>query len=134
MHLYELIKKLSKNKKIIVYIDMDGVIASYDVGKLFDIENKRPLYTNIKTLSKWTELKNAELRILSVCRFDSQITEKNAWLEQYAPFFEKSKRNIISKQSNSSIILTLHYLKSLQVDEQIVLVDNENEIFKTIHG
>ncbi len=76
MHLYELIKKLSKNKKIIVYIDMDGVIASYDVGKLFDIENKRPLYTKIKTLSKWTELKNAELRILSVCRFDSQITEK----------------------------------------------------------
>lgn len=117
MHLYELIKKLSKNKKIIVYIDMDGVIASYDVGKLFDIENKIPLYTNIKTLSKWTEL-------------------KNAWLDQYVPFFEKSKRNIISKQSNSScssIILTLHYLKSLQVDEQIALVDNENEIFKTIH-
>lgn len=58
MHFYELIKKLSENKKIIVYIDMDGVIASYELGKPFDFENKRPLHTNIKTLSKLVELKN----------------------------------------------------------------------------
>lgn len=58
MHFYGLIKKLSKNKKVIVYIDMDVVIASYELVNPFDFENKRPLYTNIKTLSKLAELKN----------------------------------------------------------------------------
>lgn len=51
MHFYELIKKLVEHKKTIIYVDMDGVIASYDVGKPFDFINKRPLYNNIKTLS-----------------------------------------------------------------------------------
>ena len=54
MHFYELIKKLTEDKKTIIYVDMDGVIASYDFGKPLDFKNKRPLTTNIKTFSKST--------------------------------------------------------------------------------
>lgn len=136
MHFYELIKKLSKTKKTIVYVDMDGVIASYDFGKPLNFENKRPLFTNIKTLSKLSDLENIELHILSVCRLDSQIIEKNVWLDKYAPFFERNKRNIISKQSSpkcSSKKLKLNYLKSLKSEEQIVLIDDDNEVLETIH-
>lgn len=64
------------------------------------------------------------------------MIEKNVWLDQYALFFEKGKRNIISNQSNPSCSLKklkLNYLKSLQEEEQIVLVDDDNEVLKTIH-
>jgi len=137
MHFYKLIKKLSATQKTIIYVDMDGVIASYDFGKPLDFANKRPLSTNIKTLSKLCKLKNVELHILSICKTDNQIKEKNDWLDKYAAFFEKDKRTIISKESNlnySSKQLKLNYLKSLGIKEQVVLIDDDNEILKTIHN
>ena len=76
MHFYELIKKIIEDKKTIIYVDMDGVIASYDFGKPLDFKNKRPLTTNIKTLSQLYNLKNVELHILSVCRFNNEVSEK----------------------------------------------------------
>lgn len=135
MHFYELIQKQTKNKKTRIYVDMDGVIASYNIGKPYDFENKRPLTTNIKTLSKINNLENTELFILSICKKDSQIKEKNNWLDKYAPFFQKDNRIIISKESNpnlSSKELKLNYLKSLKTDNQIILIDDDNEIIKTI--
>lgn len=135
MHFYELIQKQTKNKKTRIYVDMDGVIASYNIGKPYDFENKRPLTTNIKTLSKINNLENTELFILSICKKDSQIKEKNNWLDKYAPFFQKDNRIIISKESNpnlSSKELKLDYLKSLKTDNQIILIDDDNEIIKTI--
>ena len=135
MHFYELIQKQTKNKKTRIYVDMDGVIASYDIGKPYDFENKRPLTTNIKTLSKINNLENTELFILSICKKDSQIKEKNNWLDKYAPFFQKDNRIIISKESNpnlSSKELKLNYLKSLKTNNQIILIDDDNEIIKTI--
>ncbi len=137
MHFYELIKNLNKDKKIIIYVDMDGVIASYDFGKPLDFKNKRPLTTNIKTLKQLCNLKNVELHILSVCRFDIEVNEKNEWLDKYAPFFEKDKRTIISKESYphySSKDLKLNYLKSLKTEEQIIFIDDDNEILKTVRN
>ncbi len=136
MHFYELMKELSKDKNIIIYFDMDGVMASYDFGKPLDFVNKRPLLSNIKTISKLCELENVELHILSICRRDSQVKEKNDWLDKYAPFFDKDKRMIISKESNpnyTSKELKLNYLKSLKVREQIVFVDDDNEVLSTVH-
>ena len=135
MHFYELIKKISKDKKLTIYVDMDGVISSYDFGKPLNFKNKRPLTTNINTLKKLTSLENVDLCILSICVFDKQIKDKNNWLDKYAPFFEKDKRIIISRESfdnSSSKELKLNYLKSLKNDNYI-LIDDDNEILKTIH-
>ena len=89
MYFYNLINKLSKEENIIIYVDMDGVIASYDFGKPLDFANKRPLITNIKTLEKVSHLKNVELHILSVCRKKREINDKNDWLDKYAKFLKK---------------------------------------------
>lgn len=136
MHFYEIIKQLSEDKKLIIFVDMDGVIASYDFGKPLDFENKRPLTININALKKISTLENVELNILSICRKDYQILEKNNWLDKYAPFFDKDKRNIISKESNpnySSKELKSNYLNSLETKEQIVLIDDDNEVLHHIH-
>ena len=135
MHFYELIKDLSENNKLKIYVDMDGVIACYDVGKAYDFRNKRPLFTNIETLRKISALDNVELNILSICGLDSQIDEKNDWLDEYALFFDRSGRNIISKESNpgiSSKELKLRFLKSLNTEDKIILIDDDNDILHTI--
>lgn len=135
MYFFELIKKISENKETIIYVDMDGVIASFDLGKPFDFENKRPVYTNINTLKKISELKNVELCILSICRTNNQIKEKNNWLDKYAPFFDKNNRNILSKETYpdfSSKELKANFLKKLNKDKQIILIDDDNSILKYI--
>ena len=104
MHFYELIKKLTEDKKTIIYVDMDGVIASYDFGKPLDF---------------------------------NEVNEKNEWLNKYAPFFEKDKRTIIPKESYphySSKELKLNYLKSLKNDEQIIFIDDDNEVLRTVRN
>lgn len=135
MYFYELIKELSKDKKLTIYVDMDGVIAAYELGKPLDFSNKRPLKTNINTLHKVSNLKNVELHILSICRKDSQIKEKNDWLDKYAPFFDNDKRVIISKESNpnySSRELKENYLNSLKKEEQLVLIDDDNGVLDEV--
>ncbi len=87
MHFYNLIKNLSSEKELVIFVDMDGVISSYDVGKPLDFLNKRPLKENINKLEKINELPNIELYILSICRKNFQIEEKDIGLDKYAPFF-----------------------------------------------
>ena len=117
MHFYNLIKNLSSEKELVIFVDMDGVISSYDVGKPLDFLNKRPLKENINKLEKINELPNIELYILSICRKNFQIEEKNIWLDKYAPFFKRENRIIISKQetdNTSSPEIKANYLKNVK--------------------
>ncbi|MBQ8193286.1 MAG: hypothetical protein IJZ46_04385 [Bacilli bacterium] len=128
---------MTEDKKTIIYVDMDDVIASYDFGKPLDFKNKRPLTTNIKTLSLLCNLKNVELRILSVFRFNNEVNEKNEWLNKYVPFFEKDKRTIIPKESYphySSKELKLNCLKTLKKEEQIIFIEDDNEVLRTVRN
>lgn len=135
MHFYNLIKELSKKNEIILFVDMDGVIASYDVGRPLDFLNKRPLFQNIKKLEEISKLPNVELHILSICRKDFQIDEKNIWLDKYASFFLKENRQIISKETNtgfSSSELKANFLNSLNTNKQVALIDDDNSILKKV--
>ena len=135
MHFYNLIKDLANKKDLIIFVDMDGVIASYDVGNPLDFLNKRPLMDNIKKIKKVSKLSNVELHILSICRKDFQVEEKNSWLNKYAPFFKKEKRTILSKETYtgfSSPELKANYLNTLKTNKQIVLVDDDNSVLKKV--
>lgn len=135
MHFYNEIKQIADRQEVELYVDMDGVIASYDAGKPLKFAEKRPLTENINKLEKIIEIENVELHILSVCRRDYQIKEKNDWLDKYAPFFKKENRIIISKESNkefSSSDLKVNYLKSINTNKKIVLVDDDNQVLKNV--
>lgn len=122
------------DKEIKLYVDMDGVIADYDFGNPLDFKNKRPLLTNIKVLEKVSKLKNVDIHILSVCKKDVQIKEKNDWLDKYAPFIKKENREVLSKESNegASKELKANYLKSIKTDALVMLIDDDNEILKFV--
>lgn len=135
MHFYNLIKDLVEQKDVMMFVDMDGVIASYDVGKPLDFLNKRPLTENIKKLEEISKIPNVELHILSLCKKNFQIEEKNIWLDKHAPFFNKENRTIISKENFSGISspeLKANYLNSLETNKQLVLVDDDNSILKKV--
>lgn len=135
MHFYNLIKELTEKQEVILFVDMDGVIASFDVGKPLDFLNKRPLMTRIKELEEISKLPNIELRILSICRLDYQIDEKNQWLDKFAPFFKKENRIIISKENLKGAIsadVKTKYLKEFKTEKQIALVDDDNLVLKTV--
>ena len=117
MNFKEIILELLKHKNIDLFVDMDGVIASYDFGNPKDFDKKRPLKTNIKTLEEISKLNGITMNILSICKKDSQIKEKNDWLDIHASFFEKDKRYILSKETiinTSSPNMKLNFLRDYQ--------------------
>lgn len=136
MHFYNEIKKLASKYDICLFIDMDGVIAAYAIGNNpFDFRNKRPLKSNILNIKEVVDIPNAELHILSVCREDYQINDKNAWLDENAPFFKKENRAIISRESQNgagSKDIKLNFLKNYKTDKIIVLVDDDNEVLRYV--
>ena len=66
MKIVEEIKEYAFNKKVNLYVDMDGVIAEYDFGKPLDFLNKRPLLNNIKLLEEISRIKNVDIHIVNL--------------------------------------------------------------------
>lgn len=135
MYFYNLIKKISKNKKLSIFIDMDGVIASYNFGEPLNFKTKRPLKSSIRVLEKVSQIDNIDLYILSICKKDSEIQDKNNWLDQHAPFFKKSHRYILSKETipnQTSGKMKALFLKYYPTKNQKVLIDDDNNILKEV--
>ena len=135
MYFKELIINLLKEKNIDLFVDMDAVIAAYDFGRPHDFDKKRPLITNIKKLKEISQLDGITLHILSICREDSQMKEKNDWLDINAPFFHKDNRHILSKetiQNTSSANMKLNFLREYKSNNQLVLLDDDNQVLKTV--
>ena len=137
MYFYNLMKELASKKDIMLFIDMDGVIAAYDIGKNpYDFLNKRPLKNNIEAIRQADTIENVETHILSICRENFQVNDKNTWLDKNAPFFKYENRIIISRESQdwkSAKEIKMEFLRNVVTDKQIVIVDDDNEILKHIH-
>lgn len=53
--------------------------------------------------------------ILSICKKDSQVNDKNDWVDKHAPFFKKENRNIVLKETygvKTSSALKVDFLNS----------------------
>lgn len=122
------IKKLGDGK-IKIFVDMDGVIADFNVGVTKDYHLKRPLTSNIEKLENVAKLDNVEMYILSVARLNKGVEEKNMWLDEIAPFFKKENRNIIAREDNGFMAakdLKLLFMKNLERDgSKIILIDDD---------
>ena len=134
MYLKEYLEKI--DRKIKLYVDMDGVIADYVVGVAAEFDKKRPLYSSIAKLEEISKMDNVEMFILSVTRMDEGFEEKNIWLDKYAPFFKKENRVILSRESNdfkSSSSLKSDFIKTVEAGEStIVVIDDDPIILKTL--
>lgn len=137
MHFYNEINEIASKKDVCLFIDMDGVIAAYAIGKNpYDFVNKRPLTQNIKNIEEVTKIPNVELHILSICRENTQVDDKNVWLDKYAPFFKKENRILISREANGmteTAVLKAEYMKNIERDGSVmILIDDDPRNLKEI--
>ena len=117
------------NKKIKLFVDMDGVIADYVLGEPSNYDKKRPLFSNIEKLEEVSKMDNVELYILSATRKTEGIEQKNVWLDRFAPFFKKENRIIISREENNftkSSTLKALYMKNFERDGSIMIVIDDD--------
>ena len=135
MHIKEVITKILEEKNIDLFVDMDGVIAAYEFGMPLDFDKKRPLLSHINKIKELSKLNGVKLHILSCCKKDYQIDLKNQWLDKYANFFDKENRFILSKETIinlSSGEMKLNFLQNYKTNSQIVVIDDDNQVIKTI--
>lgn len=135
MYLKDFLEQFN-DKKIKLFVDMDGVIADYIFGSAQDYDKKRPLYDSIDKLEIISRMSNVELYILSATRYSSGFEQKNYWLDTYAPFFKKENRIIISREENnmiSSSILKAEYLANYERDGSVlILIDDDPKNLKDV--
>lgn len=135
MKFYDTIEKYNK-EKIDLYVDMDGVIAEYDIGN-FDYNTIRPLESNINRIKDLID-KKIKVRILTICKNDIIVKEKIAWIKKHMKFFNIEDVIFISKEKSdnqniSSKELKSNYLKNNIVKENInIVIDDDNAIIKYI--
>ena len=128
MYLKEYLNKY-KDKKIKIFVDMDGVIADYIFGSAQDYDQKRPLYDSIKKLEKISKMSNVEMFIFSATRYSEGLEQKHGWLDKYAPFFKKENRILISREANGmteTAILKAEYMKNIERDGSVMIVIDDD--------
>lgn len=94
------------SKKIAMFVDMDGTIASLEIdinNSIYKNDkgyflNKRPLKTVLEQLNSITQIPNIDLFILSACTYKEQALEKSKWLEKNAPFFLYKNQIFVIKE------------------------------------
>ena len=128
MYITDCIKK-NKNKRIKIYVDMDGVIVDYDVGKPYEYDKKRPLLSNIEVLREVSKYENVDMHILSVTRMTIGRAEKNRWLDQYVEYIAPENRYIISREEHNfmpSKTLKKKFIKKIERDDSIIIVIDDD--------
>ena len=124
------------DKKIKIFVDMDGVVADYVVGASGDYHLKRPLWDSIKKLEEVSQMPNVEMYILSVTALNKGYDQKQTWLDKNMPFIKKENRIIPSREANDmeeSYKLKINVLTNVERDGSIiVIIDDDQMILKAI--
>ena len=131
------------DKTINIYIDMDGVVADYDFegyendGTNKDIYRyKRPVMSSINPLKEVSALKNVNLYILSVSRYESQIDGKLDWLSKHMDFIDKENIFILPRDTNNfkkANVLKRDFLQDrLDNDDINIHIDDSHDVLKTL--
>ena len=126
------------DKKVKMFVDMDGVIADFNYGKACDFDKKRPLYSSIEKLESISKKDNVDLYIFSATRMNKGYDEKQYWLDKYAPFFKKENRVIISRENHDfveSATLKANYMKNVERDGSVrIVIDDDPKNLKAIRN
>ncbi len=124
------------DKRIKIFVYMDGVVSDYNVGVPYDYHLKRPLFDSIKKLEEISKMPNVELYILSATRLNEGYEQKQGWLDKYLPFMKKENRFILSREANNmekSSVLKNNFFKELERDGSIIImVDDDPTILHEI--
>ncbi len=132
MNIYSIISKLTDNGEVHIYLDIDGVLANYNVGNLVDFKEKRILHNNVDSVKFLSTIPNVELYILSVCKDDMEKLSKNSFLDMNANFIMNDHRIFLNKADKAIMEIKSDYLKGLNRSNKIVYLDSDNSVLEYV--
>ena len=131
MYFENYLKELG-NKKIKVFVDMDGTIVDYVVGDVINFEGRRPLTHSIKNLENINNvMQNVEIYVLSVTRMNSGIKQKIEWIQKHVPFIKKENIIILAREDNDFLTakeLKANYLEKYKNDDSIIIMVDDDKL------
>ncbi|MBE7074735.1 MAG: hypothetical protein E7376_01995 [Clostridiales bacterium] len=141
------IKHIAKTKKVIIFFDMDGVLAEYGAGEKKLILNNEPNFYLNKRLIKTTanvvmelsQINNVTIAIMSNCYFKEQKTDKIKWLKKHLPVFDESNIHInvlneinISKEEKPKL-KGYEIQKYINGYSNVYLIEDQHDIIKAVN-
>ena len=131
MYFENYLKKFG-NKKIKIFVDMDGTIVDYVVGDVINFEGRRPLTHSISHLKNiYNNMNNVEIYILSVTRHHSGLKQKIEWILKYASFIKKENIIILVREDNDYLTakeLKANYLEKYKDEESIIIMIDDDKL------
>ena len=134
---FEKIKKIaSENKKVAMFVDMDGTITVYDVYPESDVNKNmadnyqmlEPVNYVIDILRKINEIPNVDVYILTLSRDRSITEEKKIWLNKYVNFIDEELGEY--NKENRDTIKAEKMKEKLNKYNYEILLDDDHKILK----
>ncbi len=137
-------KICEENKRVAIFIDMDGTINVYNVYPEEIVKQKmqeeysetEPAQYIIDILKDISRISNIDLYILSLSKSVKITKEKKDWLKKYVPFINEENWIIITKELNeysseNRDIVKAQKIKDLENKyDYFILLDDDHKILK----
>ena len=125
---FEKIKKIaSENKKVAMFVDMDGTITVYDVYPESDVnKNMADNYQMLEPVNY----------VIDILRDRSITEEKKIWLNKYVNFIDEDKWIIVTKELGEYNKENRDTIKAEKMKEKLnkynyeILLDDDHKILK----
>lgn len=133
-----------KNKKVDMYIDMDGTIAEYHLYNPEEISRKmeeeylknEPLKNVIDVLEEISKINNIEMYILSLSKTKKITEKKKIWLKKYVPFIKEENWIILTKEIGEYSNENRNEIKGKNIElrqkdyDKSIMLDDEQVVLK----
>ena len=133
----------SENKRVGMFIDMDGTINEYIVFSentvVKEMEDNyiyiSPLSTVLKELEEIGNISNIDLYILSLSRTKNLTQIKKEWRKKYVSFISEENWIILTKENGDYTNENRDEIKAMKMQEytdydHLILLDDDHGILK----
>lgn len=133
----------SENKRVAMFIDMDGTINEYIVFSentvVKEMEDNyiyiSPLSTVLKELEEIGNISNIDLYILSLSRTKNLTQIKKEWRKKYVSFISEENWIILTKENGDYTNENREEIKAMKMQEytdydHLILLDDDHGILK----
>ena len=133
----------SENKRVAMFIDMDGTINEYIVFSentvVKEMEDNyiyiSPLSTVLKELEEIGNISNIDLYILSLSRTKNLTQIKKEWRKKYVSFISEENWIILTKENGDYTNEKREEIKAMKMQEytdydHLILLDDDHGILK----
>lgn len=135
----------NENKRVAMFIDMDGTIVEYRIfnneSQLIEIHettliDEKPIIPIIEILREINKIENIDLYILSLAKTRKIKEEKKIWLRKYVDFVKEENWIILSKENGEYDSYNRDSIKGEEMNEKLgqydflILLDDDHKILK----